>query len=198
MFSGIIPAGGRVIRLFKNSLDIRSDLRCRLGDSVSVDGVCLTVARRGNRRLAFDTSGETLRLTTLGSLRPGDPVNLEPSIRAGDPLGGHIVSGHVDGRGKLLRRRVLPGDCVGLRVSFPPSLDGLIALKGSIAVDGVSLTVTGSGRGWFETVLVPHTLRETTLGGLRPPDAVNLEADPLARYCRAAAAALSRAPRGKP
>lgn len=178
-----------------NTLELRADLPSRLGDSVAVNGVCLTVARRagrgGTRRLGFDASGETLRLSTLGSLRAGDAVNIEPALRAGDPLGGHLVTGHVDGRGKVILRKNLEGGCLRLRVSLPPALDGLVALKGSIAVDGVSLTVTAVGPRWFETVLVPHTLKKTTLGALRVGAAVNLEADPLARYCRAAAAALA-------
>ncbi len=195
MFTGIVSAAGRVLRMRDNTLELRADLPVRLGDSVAVNGVCLTVARRAgkgaSRRLGFDASGETLRLTTLGSLGAGEAVNIEPALRAGDPLGGHIVTGHVDGRGKVLLREKLRDGCLRLRVSLPPALDALVALKGSIAVDGVSLTVTAVGPRWFETVLVPHTLKETTLGARRVGAPVNLEADPLARYCRAAAAALA-------
>ena len=187
MFTGLIQELGRVKDIKRTSLEVLSRLPCDPGDSVAVNGACLTVVpNRAPGVLRFDVSHETWRLTNLGSLEPGSPVNLEPALRAGDALGGHMVSGHVDARGKILLFKELPGGFFRLRVERPAALRGLMALKGSIAVDGISLTVTALSAKWFETVLVPHTLEKTNLGGRRPGDVVNLEADLIARYVRAA------------
>ncbi len=188
MFTGIIQSTGRVTARGKSSLVVAARLRgLRAGDSVAVNGTCLTVKPPlKTARLAFDVSDETWARTTLGALAPGDAVNLEPALKAGDPLGGHIVSGHVDARGKILELAAQPEGFARLRVSLPAPLRGLVALKGSIAVDGVSLTVSALGRGYFEAALVPHTLAMTNLGARRRGQWVNLEADVIARYVRAA------------
>jgi riboflavin synthase len=146
------------------------------GDSVSVAGVCLTVVEASGGRLAFDAVAETLRRSSLGALGPGTRVNLEPALRAGEPLGGHIVQGHVDGVGRVR--------ALGDRTWFdaPPELLRYCVEKGSIAVDGCSLTVAALDDAGFAVALVPHTLAVTTLGSLRPGDAVNLEVDVLAKY----------------
>ncbi len=187
MFTGIIQTLGRVSSRSRNALSIAARLRARAGDSVAVNGACLTVVppvKAG--RLDFDVSDETWRLTNLGALSQGDSVNLEPALKAGDALSGHLVSGHVDARGEILEKEALPEGFARLRVSLPADLQGLVALKGSVCIDGVSLTVTRVSGKWFETVLVPHTLGQTNLGSRKEGDAVNLEADLIARYVRAA------------
>lgn len=185
MFTGIVRGLG-TIALRKGPL-----LRVRAcpglgalprGASVSVNGACLTLARKRGRLLEFEVSAETYRLTNLGALAPGDAVALEPSLRAADLIGGHWVSGHVDARARVLQREPQPGGFTRLRVSLPAALRRFVAHKGSIAVDGTSLTVTRVGRGFFESVLIPETLARTTLGARRPGDAVNLEIDLVARY----------------
>lgn len=186
MFTGIIQAVGSVATRSRSGLSVKSALRARPGDSVAVNGACLTITKPAKGVLSFDVSDETWNLTNLGSLEKGARVNLEPALRAGDPLGGHLVSGHVDARGRVLALEPLPEDFARLRVTLPPALKGLVALKGSVAIDGVSLTVTGVGPAWLETVLVPHTLAQTNLSRLSTGDLVNLEADMLARYVRSA------------
>lgn len=182
MFTGIIRKLGTVKTSNGSRLEVLTDLKAARGDSIAVDGVCLTVIFRSAGRCIFDVSAHTRRVTGLGGLRPGDKVNLEPALRAGDALGGHLVSGHVDVPARVLELKPLPGGFKRLKVRLPPALRGLVAPRGSIAVDGVSLTVAGSGPAHFEAVLVPETLRETTLGSLSPGDCVNLEADLIARY----------------
>src|SRR5690606_9596009 len=145
-------------------LDLRSQ---RIGDSICVQGVCLTVVELEDGAFAADVSRETLRLTTLGELREGSPVNLEPALRAGDPLGGHLVSGHVDGVAEVVS---VSGDARSMRVVFrvPAHLSRYIARKGSVAIDGVSLTVNDVEGTTFGVNLVPHTQEVTTLGALAP------------------------------
>lgn len=186
MFTGIIQAVGKVASLRGPALELEAPLRgLRAGDSVAVNGVCLTVVPPLKpSKLRFEVSAETFRLTNLGALRAGDGVNLEPALKAGDALGGHLVSGHVDARGKVLDLASQPGGFARLRVELPQALRGLVAKKGSVCVDGISLTVAALGRGWFEVALVPHTLSHTNLSRRRKGDAVNLEADLLARYVR--------------
>jgi len=155
--------------------------RLNLGDSICVDGVCLTVAERGAGGFFADVSGETLRVTTLGAKRAGARVNLEPALRAGDSLGGHWVSGHVDGIAEVL---ATSNDARSLRVQFsaPKPLARYIARKGSVTLDGVSLTVNEVDGHTFSVNLIPHTLEVTTLGALAAGVRVNLEIDLLARY----------------
>jgi riboflavin synthase len=152
-----------------------------VGDSVSVTGVCLTVVGTDAGQLAFDVVRETLGRTALGRLEPGDAVNVEPSLRVGDQLGGHVVQGHVDAVGRV--RSVVPeGDSRRLRVDAPETVVRYCLEKGSIAVDGVSLTVAAlDDDEGFEVALIPHTLAATTLGRLEPGDEVNLEADVLGK-----------------
>ncbi len=154
-----------------------------VGESVAVAGACLTVEEGASGRLAFFCSQETLQRTTLGQLPLGSRVNLERALRLGDRLGGHWVAGHVDARVRVLRRRP-EGEGLVLRLELPEDLAPEVAEKGSVAVDGVSLTVTAVGAGWFEVSLVPFTLQATTLGFLRVRSLVNLETDILAKYVR--------------
>lgn len=151
------------------------------GASIAVDGVCLTVAEPMADGFVADVMPETLRRTTLGELSPGERVNLEPALRAGDPLGGHIVQGHVDGVGRVERRR--PGPRWDeVTIAIDPALARYVAEKGSIAVDGVSLTVSAVTDDAFAVSLIPTTLAATTLGGLAPGDPVNIEVDVIAKY----------------
>jgi riboflavin synthase len=162
-----------------------------LGDSVAVAGVCLTVVANEDGRLAFDAVPETLSRTALGGLEPGDSVNVEPSLRVGDPLGGHVVQGHVDAVGRV--RSVTPeADGRRIWIDAPDTVVRYCIEKGSIAVDGVSLTVAAFDDDGFEVALIPHTLAVTTLGRLEPGDEVNLEADVLGKVVeRLLAARLS-------
>jgi riboflavin synthase len=173
VFTGIVQERGRVASFANGRLLVESSLRPAIGDSVSVEGVCLTVVGADNGTLAFDVVDET-----LARAKPfGDEVNLEPALRAGDPLGGHYVQGHVDGVGRV--RSLAEGRLV---VEAPPELLRYAVEKGSIAIDGVSLTIVALQNDAFEVALVPHTLEVTTLGGLQPGDPVNLEVDVLAKY----------------
>ena len=188
MFTGIVVASGEIrSRTPSNGgVDIAVEAReiaedARLGDSVAIDGCCLTVARREGSVLAFTAVAETLRRTTLGALIAGDRVNLEPALRVGDRMGGHWVQGHVDGVGEVMR--VEPeGDARNLTFAAPPEIMRYAIEKGSVCVAGVGLTITGLDDTSFSVSLVPHTLAVTTLGGLEPGDRVNLEADVLAKY----------------
>jgi riboflavin synthase len=154
---------------------------CALGDSVAVNGCCLTAVAIAGGRIAFDAVPETLARTALGRLTPGAPVNVEPALRAGEPLGGHIVQGHVDGVAAV-RSLEREGDGVRAWFDAPPELLRYCVEKGSIAVDGVSLTVAALDDRGFAVALVPHTLAVTTLGALAAGDPVNLEVDVLAKY----------------
>jgi riboflavin synthase len=151
------------------------------GDSVAVNGCCLTVTTLPGDGFTADLVGETLARTALGRLAPGDPVNLERPLAAGGRLGGHLVQGHVEGVARVLDRRKV-GDGEEVRFELPPELQRYVVEKGSVAVDGVSLTVAGVGPGWFTVALVPHTLEVTTLGERRPGDLVQLEVDVIAKY----------------
>ncbi len=152
-----------------------------IGASIACSGPCLTVVETGADWFAVEASAETLDKTSLGGWQTGARINLERALRLGDELGGHLVSGHVDGVGELAARRD-EGDSVRMSFTTPPELMRFIAGKGSIAVDGVSLTVNEVGGGAFGVNIIPHTLSATTLGALGPGDAVNLEIDLLARY----------------
>jgi riboflavin synthase len=174
VFTGIVREVGRVASFDGRRLVVDAQTTPAEGDSIAVAGVCLTAV--DGSRLAFDVVEETLRRTTLGALEVGDRVNLEPALRAGDPLGGHLVQGHVDGVGRV--RAV--GELVW--IDAPAELRRYFAEKGSVTVDGVSLTVAALDADGFAVALVPHTLEVTTLGALEPGDPVNLEVDVLAKY----------------
>ena len=152
-----------------------------LGESIAVDGCCLTVASRLSGGFEVDASAETLARTTLGDLPLGKKVNLERAVRAGDRLGGHLMTGHVDGVGELVSRRPV-GDSVAMTFALPRELARFVAPKGSIAVSGVSLTVNAIGDVGFDVVLIPTTLASTNLGELASGDRVHLEIDLIARY----------------
>lgn len=187
MFTGLISERGRVATLERSDegarLRVRAALSAELadGDSVAVNGVCLTARDSSRDGFSADVMGETLRRSSLGPLIAGDEVNLELPLRAGDRLGGHVVQGHVDGIGRV--RALEPeGDGVRLEVETGPELTRYLVEKGSVAVEGVSLTVAALDAGSFAIALVPHTLEATTLGALSPGDVVNLEVDVLAKY----------------
>jgi riboflavin synthase len=190
MFTGLIQTvgtfvsvrddghGGRVLCL-KAGLTPVPDV----GASVAVDGACLTVVENSIGSLTFQAGPETLHRTTLVNLSAGDRVNLETALRIGDPLGGHFVTGHVDCTGTIAEI-VESGDWRGYRFDVPPGYDDLLVLKGSVAVDGISLTVAEVAERRFGVLLVPHTLAHTTLGAKKPGDAINLEFDLLAKHVR--------------
>ncbi len=181
MFTGLVREVGSVVSFEGGRLRIESQIAAAVGDSVSIAGVCLTVVDGDRRTLAFDAVPETLARTSLGRLGPGSRVNLEPALKAGDALGGHYVQGHVDGTGRV--RSVEPeGEGRRIWIDAPPEALRYCVEKGSVAMDGVSLTVAGLDEAGFAAALVPHTLAVTTLGSLAPGDEVNLEADVLAKY----------------
>jgi riboflavin synthase len=189
VFTGIVQDVGRITATESRGGDLRLIIACQRldtarlaeGDSVSVQGCCLTALEIRGKTFAADLSRETLALTTLGDLRVGAPVNLEPALRAGDALGGHLVSGHVDGIAQVLS---LSGDGRSTRlvIGLPAPLARFLAPKGSVAVDGVSLTVNEVEGSTFGVNIIPHTQTVTTLGALLPGARVNLEVDQVARY----------------
>ena len=188
MFTGIITDIGRVRAVAQTARDRRYEIETAwdtsgidLGASISHSGVCLTVVEKGPGWFAVEVSGETLSKTTLGGWTAGTKINLERATRAGDELGGHIVSGHVDGLGKVVE--ITPeGGSHRIVIEAPEPLHRFIAAKGSITVDGVSLTVNSVEGRRFGLNIIPHTWEATTLGQLQVGDAVNLEIDMLARY----------------
>lgn len=199
MFTGLIEAKGTVTALGPGSgsarLTIASALpaaEISLGESVAVDGVCLTVASRAGGRLSFDVVAETLARSTLGRRRPGDEVNLERAVRLSDRLGGHLVQGHVDGVCRVARVTSRGGDR-RLFVRITREIRGYVALKGSVALNGVSLTVASKDRSTFGVALIPETLARTNLASLRAGDEVNVEVDLVARYLES----LSERPKGR-
>ena len=186
MFTGIVEEVGRVVA--RDGARLRVAARAVLGEgseigqSVAVNGVCLTVVERGADALAFDLGPETLARSALGDLAPGDPVNLERAMRLGGFVGGHLVQGHVDGIGVVTRLH-RDGETARLAIQWrDPALAGLLISKGSVAVDGVSLTVARLDRDAFEIMLIPHTLAHTTLGAAGPGRRVNLEMDMIGKY----------------
>jgi riboflavin synthase len=190
MFTGIVEGTGTVAALAAAAdgsgarLEVEAPWlagELRLGESVAVNGCCVTVAEVTAARFAADLVAETLRRTALGGLTAGARVNLERPMALGGRLGGHLVQGHVDGVARVLDRTPV-GDGEEVRIELPQDLDRYVVEKGSIAVDGVSLTVAGVGLGWFAVALVPHTLRATILSDRRPGDLVQLEVDVVAKY----------------
>ena len=194
MFTGIVRERGRVVSADRNGGGVRLRIAARatadaeLGDSIAVNGCCLTVTAADGETLEFDAGPETIARTTLGGLGDGDVVNLEPALRAGEPLGGHFVQGHVDGRARVTAVDE-EGEGARLRLELEPGLLRYCVEKGSIALDGVSLTVAALRDDGVEIALVPFTLENTTLGALGPGDEVNVEVDLLAKYAERLASA---------
>ena len=189
MFTGIIQAKGRLSRCDQRGGDRRIHLDCgrldlaglKVGDSIAVNGVCLTVLARAGREMSADVSRETLDCTTFAQLAVGDRVNLEKALLPTTPLGGHLVSGHVDGVGEVLAMTpAARSQC--LRVRVPSELSRYIAAKGSVCIDGVSLTVNTVDGAVFACNIIPHTLEQTLIGEYRPGRVVNIEVDLVARY----------------
>ena len=188
MFTGIVRELGRVVslggdeeqaRLVVAAPGLASELG--IGDSVAVDGCCLTVVARQGEALAFDISAETLSRTAIGSFIAGQGANLEPAVRVGEPLGGHYVQGHVDAVGRV-RSLLSEGDGVRMWLEIPPDVLRYCVEKGSLTVAGVSLTIAELTEDAVAVALIPHTLEVTTLGQAKPGDSVNLEADVIAKY----------------
>ena len=195
MFTGIVEELGAVRAIVPNEGGARLELACtevigdaRIGDSIAVNGCCLTVVELGDGWWAADAQIETLDRTTLGALAPGDPVNLERPMRLGDRLGGHLVLGHVDGVGEVTAVEPLADGSTRVTVRAPAALARYLVEKGSVTVDGASLTITtvrdlpAAAGAEFGVALIPHTLAVTTLGVRRPGDRVNLEADMIAKH----------------
>jgi riboflavin synthase len=191
MFTGLIQSlgtvraseddghGGRTLRVADAGLAPGLEI----GESVAVNGACLTVVARDGDAFDFQAGPETLAKTTLVTLAPGDRVNLERALRAGDPIGGHFVTGHVDTTGTMLEKKQT-GEWLTVSFEYPTAFDELLVGKGSVAVDGVSLTVVDAARGRFSVMLIPHTRDHTTLGLKEPGAAVNVEFDLLAKHVR--------------
>jgi riboflavin synthase len=189
MFTGIVEELGRVRAIVPHEGGARVELEARdvledakLGASIAVNGCCLTVVDIGDGWWAADAVTETLHRTALGTLAEGDPVNLERPVRVGDRLGGHVVQGHVDGVGTIRSRAPLPDGSTMITFDAPAALLHYVVEKGSITVDGVSLTVAGLHPDGFDVAVIPHTLAVTTLGSKAPGVPVNLEVDVLAKY----------------
>jgi riboflavin synthase len=185
MFTGIVEDLGRLVSRAGSRIVVRSPVAARdaaIGDSVSIDGVCLTIVDLRGEELTFDLSPETSGRTTLGALRPGDPVNVERPATLVSRLGGHLVQGHVDGVGEVAGVHPVADGGARVSVRFPGQLSRFVVEKGSIALDGVSLTVAAIRDGVLEVALIPHTLAVTTLGAVRAGDRVNVEVDVLAKY----------------
>jgi riboflavin synthase len=188
VFTGIVRELGRVVLLDRGEAQARLSIAApglapelQIGASVAIDGCCLTVVSRENETLVFDVSVETLSRSSIGSLRAEQGVNLEPAIRVGEPLGGHYVQGHVDAVGRV--RSLLPeGEGLRMWVEVPPDVLHYCVEKGSLAIAGVSLTIAELTDDAVAVALIPHTLEVTTLGTAKPGDAVNLEADVIAKY----------------
>lgn len=190
MFTGIVQDLGVVDRIEKHSLRMKLGIKSsfshadlKRGDSICVNGACLTVTGIQSSRFEADVSGETLKRTNLGILRIGEKVNLELAMKAGDRFGGHIVQGHVDGTG-VVRRIKKTGEDIILRLSHPSDLHDLFIEKGSIALDGISLTLSKLGQGWIEVTAIPFTIQNTTLGSWKIGSKVNIEADLFGKYLK--------------
>lgn len=189
MFTGIIKATGQVADLQSSGGDTRLRITAsglpwqdyEVGESIAVNGVCLTATSLAADGFVADVSNETLRVTTLSGLQRGSRVNLEPALALGERLGGHMVSGHVDGTGTV-RSRTVDARSVRIEVTVPAALGRYIARKGSVAVDGVSLTVNEVAANHFAVTIIPHTIDETIIGDYRVDTAVNIEVDMMARY----------------
>jgi riboflavin synthase len=186
MFTGIVAELGEVASIERRGDAARLTIRGSTdgvspGDSIAVNGVCLTVTGILDGTFTADVMGETLDRSSLGALTKGAPVNLEQSVRLADRLGGHLVQGHVDGTGTIISRS--PAEHWDqVRISLPASISRYVVHKGSIAVDGISLTISALADTWFEVCLIPETLKRTTMGARHPGEVVNLEVDVIAKY----------------
>jgi riboflavin synthase len=188
VFTGLILEMGVVASVRKQGAGATLSLRCLdiadgadIGDSIAVNGACLTVVSKKGAEVSFDLSDETVRSTNLGSLRAGDAVNLEPSLRPNSKIGGHFVTGHVDTVGKI-RSKINAGGMLKFEIEAPAKITKFLVDKGSVAVDGISLTVVDILKDGFTLVIIPHTAKLTTLGSKGPGDTVNIEADILGKY----------------
>ncbi len=188
MFTGIIIEMGEVAALERKggithlSLKSKEIIKdAKIGDSVSVNGTCLTIAEIKDTVMRFDLSDETLKSANLGSLKTGDRVNLEPSLRPDSKLGGHFVSGHIDGIGKI-KSKTKMGDAYKIEIEAPEKILNFLVEKGSVAVDGISLTVVDILKNSFTIVIIPHTEQLTTIGFKGPGDTVNIEVDIIGKY----------------
>lgn len=189
VFTGIVRTTGRISRAAQRGAALRLQIvadglpwaEFAPGDSIAVNGVCLTAARLHADGFEADVSAETLRVTTLGGLTAGAPVNLEPALALGERLGGHLVSGHVDGTGRV-RSRTAQGEAVKFEFEVPQALSRYLARKGSVAIDGVSLTINHVSGDAFGVTIIPHTLDETIIGDYAVGTPVNIEVDMMARY----------------
>ena len=191
MFTGIIEEVGEVVAVTRRTSDMELSLKApalfpqlNLGDSLAVNGACLTVTRKiPPATLRFDVSGETLARTRLGDLKAGDPVNLEPALTLNKALGGHLVSGHIDGTAVLTAVKPA-GEMVEMTFEVPEALAEMMIEKGSVALDGISLTIASLGKTTFTVAVIPFTLRHTTLGRRKVGDALNLETDMIGKYVK--------------
>jgi len=188
LFTGLILEMGEISSFKKRSggaiLSLKANevaSTAKKGDSISVNGVCLTVVSKNNNTLSFDLSEETLRCTNLGSLKTGDIVNLEPSLSPDSKIGGHFVTGHVDVAGRI-RSKVNIGDMMKVEIEAPSNVINFLVEKGSVAVDGISLTIVDILKDGFTVVIIPHTAKLTTMGFKVPGDTVNIEVDILGKY----------------
>lgn len=188
MFTGLVEEKGKILRTQPSSSGLRLTIEAHavaegtaIGDSVAVNGVCLTAVSIKGRQIEFDVVRETVERSTLGDLKPGQAVNLERALRAGARMGGHMVLGHVDGVGIVREARGSGGEML-FRFETPAEVMRFVVEKGSIAVDGISLTVADLGRDWFTTAVIPHTLEATTLGDRSVGGRVNLETDIIGKY----------------
>jgi riboflavin synthase len=188
MFTGLIQDVGKIESIDRRgegiglTISTQLDLsNAKIGDSISVDGVCLTITKLSGRTFHAEVSPETLRRTTLSTARAGQPVNLEGALKMSDPLGGHLVSGHVDGTGEIIEM-VPEGNSIRYRFRVPAEISRFLIEKGSVAVDGISLTVMECQGQEFSVSVIPHTAGTTTLGGKKSGDRVNLENDMIAKY----------------
>lgn len=188
MFTGLVESVGEIKKAVRRGAGLELIIHGALqggepviGESIAVDGACLTVTRRVDKGFAADVSPETLQRTTLGMKKPGDRVNLERALRLSDRLGGHFVTGHIDGTGTI--RSIEPrGGFTRIRVTGPAAILKYVIEKGCVAVDGISLTVNTCDAGGFDLMVIPHTLAQTTLPDKRPGDPVNIENDIIAKY----------------
>ena len=188
MFTGLIEGTGKLVKIEPRGKDMRLSIEASFeldglqkGESVSINGVCLTVVSWNERTFTADVSQETLSRTTISRLRLGDEVNLERALRLGDRLGGHLVNGHVDGKARVILRKPR-GDSIVFAFEVVPELARYLIEKGSVAVDGVSLTINHCDEKSFEVNLVPHSARVTNLGNLKVGDQVNIEVDVIGKY----------------